>query len=535
MTASQQDYEEDIRKLMEELTVRDSETETQKPSHDNGHKGAVRLSAAPVATSLSELPLILGDVTEETNSAEQTQIETETEVDLILPPEDSVSEAHQDDFNESEFFQQYINAQIADNEAGGYDDACRASFFGRQFFRRGDSWLVLLGKSVFWLLMVAFAAALVYGAYVLGVQPLIAAQQEQHLMDVYDSDAVGTVEEQESSYPQGMLAAFRGLYDINPQVSGYIQYHAQATDDFLQIDYPVVYSGDNTTYRSKNFYGDTSADGALFIDERCNAEDSALTIVYGKNAANGKMFAGLNSLVGSVYSARAAANLTYSTLFDKSEYRVFAVVLTDTAATDKDLFDCCRTDFSSDAELDAYIEAVKARSLFDYGVSVTASDDILVLVTDASASVAKINDARIAVYARRVHSGEPTGSLIVKNDDVIMPLAWYTAQKIKPHAYYASAEQPSGGSTTTRPAVDSDTDPSAIGTTTTTAEVVAPTDGTTNPANVTNATTTTRVPDTTTPDTTTTSDATNTPATTATTAPSYSGGDDGVIEMDELI
>lgn len=556
MTASQYDYEEDIRKLMEDLTVNDNDSEPQPAPPANERKGAVRLSGVPVATSISDLPLILGDVARESTDTEQTKSETEKEIALILPSDDAVGEVRQDDFNEAEFIRQYINAQIADNEAGGYDDARRASFFGRQFFRRGDAPIVLLGKSLFWFVILVFVGALVYGAYVLGVQPLIAARQEQHLMDVYDPDASGTVSDHENSYPQGMLVSFRGLYDINPQVSGYLQYHAEASDDFLQINYPVAYSGDNTTYLHKNFYGDTSADGALFIDERCNSEDSPLTIVYGKNAANGKMFAGLNSLVGSVYSARTAAKLTYSTLFEKKDYHVFAVVLSDASSNADGLFDCCRTDFSSDEELDTYIEAVKARSLFDYGISVTASDDILVLVTDASTSVSKMNNARIAVYARRVQGDGPTGSLIVKNDDVIMPLAWYTAQKIKPHAFYESAAQPSGGSTTARPSTDDDTSSNGTtssvtesegtsgstttgapiaGATTTTALGTTTTDGTTGATQTHDATTAQGSGDST--DTTSAPNNTSTADTTQTTPPSshIGRGDDGVIEMDELI
>ncbi len=503
MTESQHDYEEDIRKLMEDLTADNSESKTEFSSQENERKGMVRLSGAPVATSLSELPLVLGDVSYAPSDDTPTDVKAE-EVRLVLSSDDTVSEAHEDDFNEDAFIDQYLNAQLADKEAGGYDDARRASFFGRQFFRRGDSFLVLVGKCVFWLLMVTIVAALVYGTYVLGVQPLIAAQQEQHLAETYDPNAVGTVGENESGYPKGMLASFRGLYDLNPQVSGYIQYHSASKEDFLQIDYPVVYAGDNTTYRSQNYTGSPSADGSLFIDERCDGT-SPLTIIYGNNPTSGRMFAGLNSLVGSVYSARAASSLTYSSLYEKSEYRVFAVVLTDTAATGTASFDCCRTDFSSDEELNTYLSAVMARSLFDYGVDVSASDDILVLVTDASASVAKIGNARIAVYARRVRDGDGT-SLIVKNDDVIMPLAWYTAQKIKSHSYYTAptTTAPVGGTTTTAP--DS-------GTTTT-----SPTGGTTVPSDD-NATQSTTVA---------------TLSTTPSSAPAGSG-DDGVIEMEDPV
>lgn len=494
MTESRHDYEEDIRRLMDDLTANENEHQEAAESHER--KGTVRLSTDPIAISLGELPLILGEVSYDKTDLPQAD-KTEEDFTLILPTDAEVSEKHEDDFNEDAFIQQYINAQRADNEAGGYDDARRASFFGRHLFRRGDSLGAVLRKFLFWAAAALLVVLLVGAMYDLGIRPLIAAQQEQHLADTYDPDAEGTVGEQESRYPKGMLASFRGLYDINPQVVGYIQYHAQAQEDFLQIDYPVVYAGDNTTYLNTNFYGDASVDGTLFLDERCNDDAASLTIVYGKNAANGRMFAGLNSLVGSVYDARAAATLTYSTLYEKNEYRVFAVVLTDESATGSAFFNSCRTSFDTDAEFNEHIKAVKARSLFDYGVDVSASDDVLVLVTDASASVAKISNARIAVYARRVRAGDTT-SLIVKNDDVIMPLAWYAAQNIRTHGYYTAS------STTTAP---------------TTGTTAAPTTGTTVPsADESDETTTTTTTGTT---TTTTTQATQSPG----------EGDDGVIEM----
>ena len=492
MTESRHDYEEDIRRLMEDLT--DNENgESAKESHER--KGAARLSTDPIAISLGELPLILGQVSYEATDLPQHD-KIEEDFTLVLPTDEEPSEKHEEDFNEDAFIQQYINAQRADNEAGGYEDARRASFFGRQLFRRGDSLGAVLRKLLFWASAVLIAVLLVVAAYDMGIRPMIAARQEQHLADTYDPEAEGTVGEQEDRYPKGMLASFRGLYDINPQVVGYVQYHAQAQEDFLQIDYPVVYAGDNTTYLNTNFYGDASADGTLFLDERCNDDTASLTIVYGKNAANGRMFAGLNSLVGSVYDARAAATLTYSTLYEKSEYRVFAVVLTDESAMGPAFFNSCRTSFGSEEEFNEHIKAVQARSLFDYGVNVSATDDVLALVTDASASVAKINNARIAVYARRVRDGD-SASLIVKNDDVIMPLAWYTAQDIRTHGYYTAS------STTTAP---------------TTATTAAPTAGTTVPSRDDRNETTT-----------TTASTTTTTTTQATQAPG--AGDDGVIEM----
>ncbi len=508
MAESGHNYEEDIRRLMSDLSTDinvNKQTTAEKSVADVPveDKHTIRLSGAPVAASTDELPLILSEVA---YLAADTPLiyKAEEEFVPLLPTDNEVTEECEDAAAEDVFIQQYLDSQDIDNESDDYKNVQQASFFGRQMFRYGDSVSVTVRKSLFWLIAVLLTAALAVGVIQLGILPLIAAQQEQHLADVYDPDVDGTVDEQDGRYPTGMLASLCALYDINPQLSGHIQYHAAADEDFLNIHSPVVYAGNNTTYLNTDFSGDRSADGALFIDERCGGDDVPLTIIHGKNAVNGRSFAGLNSLVGSVYNARAAASLTYSTLYEKNEYYVFAVVLTDKSATGSASFDTCRTSFSDDADFEAYIEAVKAHSLFDYGIDVSASDDVLVLVTDASTSVAKIGNARITVYARRVRDNDLT-SLIVKNNDVIMPLAWYTAQGLKPHSFYTG-----GGSST-----------KATTTTTTTATTTTTTTTATTPA------TTTVIP----ADTTTTTTTTTTAEAEPTTSTSFVGID-GVVEME---
>lgn len=507
MSESQYDYKEEIRRLMDTLSSERKEEEAAAPSRaePSERKRVTRQSAPPAATSLSDLPLVLGDVSYEETAAQPSD-RADDEIKLIIPTGDMTGGSHggtraageRPSADANILFEHLFHAQTVDNETSRASKR-QAGFFERQRIRQGDSGTKILGKALFWFASAVLVVAACFGVYVLGIQPLFAAQKDQQLANAYDSQQEGTVTEQDGRYPSGMLASFRGLYDINPHVFGYIQYYDTA-DSFLKINSPIVCGGDNDTYLNKGFDGKLNVDGALFADERCADGKSKLTVIYGKNAANGRMFAGLNTLVGSVNNARAASRFTYSTLYEKAEYRVFALVLTDKSASEKYYFDCTRTDFSTDGEFDTYIKDALARSIFDYGVSVTTSDDVVVLVTDASHSVAKIGNARIAVYARRVRDGE-SNPLIVKNDDVIMPLAWYRAQGRTPHEYYTA--------TTTA---------LTRGTTATTTTATAPTESTAAP-------TTTPSSDGAPSETTTT-----TTTTTTKTIPT-AVGDDGVVEM----
>ena len=86
-----------------------------------------------------------------------------------------------------------------------------------------------------------------------------------------------------------------------------------------------------------------------------------------------------------------------------------------------------------------HVDALRARSLFDYPVDVIAGDQLLVLSTCTAYSSSKLHDGRLMVIARKVRSFESSAvdaSAITRNEDVIMPRAWYTNQKLTLHPYY---------------------------------------------------------------------------------------------------
>ena len=224
-----------------------------------------------------------------------------------------------------------------------------------------------------------------------------------------------------------------------------MQFHASAEEDFLHIDSPLMYSGDNLKYMAAGVDGRPSAGGSLFFDARCTigaGQQDKVRVIYGRDTAFGGALSGLSTLVGSVYRARAAASLSVSTLFRTESCAVFTVLLTDEDAAGEHYFNTRRMTFSSEAEFMAYVEAVRARSLFDYPVEVTAEDSLVVITTNAPQSVSKLPNARLTVYARVCHGddGAVNTQEIVKNSDAIMPYAWYIRQGLTPHPYYTAAD-----------------------------------------------------------------------------------------------
>ena len=242
--------------------------------------------------------------------------------------------------------------------------------------------------------------------------------------------------------PENMLPAFTDLYAHNPEVRGWISFRADGDEDFLGIEYPIVYSGDNSKYLNTDFDGYQNRTGTLFFDQNNKVDSYTDTnralIVYGQNVG-GYMFAGLNKLMGMVSNARSAATFTMSTLFREDAYKVFAVVLLDASDEDERRYDMWRTAFAGDGEFLKHVESIQARSLYDYPVDVEANDQIVVLSTSTAKSGTYVEDGRLLVVARRVRDGEDATvdtSAITKNTDVIMPYYWYVNQNKAVHQYY---------------------------------------------------------------------------------------------------
>ena len=324
--------------------------------------------------------------------------------------------------------------------------------FSANFPRKEDTTPTKVRKFGFFTSLTVMLIALIYLAVDLLMIPMLNARKKDELVGLYHPEQSQVeVSPSDGNYPAYMLASFKDLYDRNDDVRGWISFHASGKSDFLNIEYPIVYSGDNEEYLRKDFDGKKNRNGTLFFDEANRLESykdkNRSLIVYGHNMASGQMFAGLNKLLGNVNNARAAATLTMSTLFRAegytNQYQVFAVILTDESDKIKGhYFNTRRTAFTSDAEFLEYVNEMRARSLFDYPVEVKGNDQILVLSTCTGKTSAKVKDGRLVVVARRVREGEKATvdtASIVKNTDVIMPYYWYINQNKQVHQYYVDA------------------------------------------------------------------------------------------------
>lgn len=327
--------------------------------------------------------------------------------------------------------------------------------FGRLFCalipQRGDGGLEFFRKVLFAVALMTLISSAVYLIHDAVWIPTQNQGMNEELEEIFHRVEDPTEEEHRE--------IMEALYAKNDDFRAWLTYEASEGDDFLQISYPVVYSGDNDYYLEHDFNKNYNKNGTLFFDERntytLTSAENKVSIIYGHNMLSGQMFAHLNRFLNGVSYAKAAPTMTLDTFFGVDEYKVFAIVLIDANATKATEFNYLRTSFANDLDFLNYINQVRARSLYNYdSVSLTEDDELLVLSTCTNSSTVHMEEGRLAVFARKVRVGEKATvdtAKITRNDNVIMPYAWYVNQEMTPHPFYGGRyEIPQATMTTTR-------------------------------------------------------------------------------------
>lgn len=125
---------------------------------------------------------------------------------------------------------------------------------------------------------------------------------------------------------------YESLSKTNPDYVGWL-----TIDDTL-IDYPVMKSSEDDPeyYLHRDFYGNNSFSGCLFIAEGCNA-DSKSFLIYGHNMNNDSMFGALDEYYDYNY-AKQHRDIHFFTHGEDRVYRVFAAFQTKVYDEREDVF-----------------------------------------------------------------------------------------------------------------------------------------------------------------------------------------------------
>ena len=207
------------------------------------------------------------------------------------------------------------------------------------------------------------------------------------------ADGSDTVENQKpssnTSSPENTSTA-RDLKALKAQNSDFAGWLSIAG---TKVDYPVVCSDNTDYYLTHTFNGTKSSLGTLFSLGKTDYGSSKNIAIYGHHITGSgqKMFKPLLSYKDKSFWSEHRT-ITLDTLSGKRTYTMFAVI-----NMENDEWDPSTADFVSNDEFAAFVNRAKDQALYDTGVSVSASDRILTLITCDRSYAGK--DGRLLVMA----------------------------------------------------------------------------------------------------------------------------------------
>ena len=191
-----------------------------------------------------------------------------------------------------------------------------------------------------------------------------------------------------------ILPEMTSLYSENSDLVGVLD--VVGTD----INYPVVQTpNDPEYYLRRDFYGEDSTAGTLFVDYRCDiVNPTTNTIIYGHNMRSGTMFGGLKRFLDHDYY-QSHKTIIFKTLYEEQEYEIVGVGLSAVGYDDDDNYKYYNfIDAVTGSELQEFLDNIQSLSVYDETIDINATDKILTLSTCNSYT----EDGRMFVVAKRV-------------------------------------------------------------------------------------------------------------------------------------
>lgn len=176
---------------------------------------------------------------------------------------------------------------------------------------------------------------------------------------------------------------FNTLKEMNTDTVAFIQ--VNGTD----IKYPVVKGNDNSYYLTHSFDGSVSSAGWIFADynNKFDGTDKNI-IIYGHNRKDGSMFSSLKNILNKEwYENEENKYVILITNEGTTVYKVFSVYQIEA----EDYY--ITTSFSS-KQYSKFLNTMKKRSIYDFGVDVENADTILTLSTCSNN-----NNYRVVLHA----------------------------------------------------------------------------------------------------------------------------------------
>ena len=303
----------------------------------------------------------------------------------------------------------------------------KRSFRKRFIPCKGDRPIDVVRKVILILAVCTFLVSSLMLLNMLVLEPMDQDRKTNEIRGLYVSTDEGEVSNGKKTVKpidgsDGVLADFEELLKVNPDTIGWINIPNTV------IDYVVVqspYEDDPEYYLHRDFYGNYSKYGTIFLDYRSKL-DSKNLILHGHHMQDGRMFANINyyGADGNLEFYKKTPVFTFNTIYEKSKWKIISVFKTNTLEYQGEFFNYLRGSFTSDYDFLNFIYELRVRSLIDCPVSVNENDTLVTLSTCNY----DMEEFRFVVVARKVRDGEDATvdvSKAVENPNPLYPDAWY--------------------------------------------------------------------------------------------------------------
>lgn len=161
---------------------------------------------------------------------------------------------------------------------------------------------------------------------------------------------------------------FNALKQTNPDVVLWLMVGG------TNINYPIVQTNNNDYYLNHNILKRKSTDGWTFLDYRNNSINDKNTIFYGHNLLNKTAFGSMSKMFSKNYFNKNNHNIYVIDENNVYIYEVFSVYYSEPVT------DYLQIEFYDEEYLE-FLNKLKSKSMYDFGISLDVSDKILTLST----------------------------------------------------------------------------------------------------------------------------------------------------------
>ena len=160
------------------------------------------------------------------------------------------------------------------------------------------------------------------------------------------------------------------------------------------IEYPVVKADNNNFYLNHSFDKSKNSAGWIFADYRNKFDSTDKNIViYGHNMRDDSMFGSLKNILNSDwYDNEENTSITLYTENEKNIYKVFSIYKIES----EDYY--IKTEFGNSNEFEQFEKTIKKRSIKEFNIDISKSDNILTLSTCANN-----NKYRVVLHAKKIN------------------------------------------------------------------------------------------------------------------------------------